>query len=70
MSPIGHLARGSCLIGLTALLAGCVLAPPPEGYYDRGHDRYYHDHAWHDCRDRGGDRGYGRDRDDRDEHCR
>jgi hypothetical protein len=25
---------------------------PREGYYDRDHDRYYHDHAWHPCRDR------------------
>ncbi|HJS92036.1 MAG TPA: hypothetical protein VJ738_18860 [Steroidobacteraceae bacterium] len=23
-----------------------------EGYYDRDHDRYYHDHSWHQCRDR------------------
>jgi hypothetical protein len=75
MSAIGHFARASCLVSLMALLAGCIVAPP-DGYYDRGHDRYYHDRAWHDCRDRGGGRGYGddrRDRDDhgdRDEHCR
>jgi hypothetical protein len=60
MSVIQYIARGSCLISLAVLLAGCVLAPR-EGYYDRHHHRYYHDHSWHQCRDR----------DDRDDsHCR
>ena len=64
MSAIRFIARGSCLISLVALLAGCVIAPdhdhdrgrregyynaPREGYYDRDHHRYYHDHAWHEC---------------------
>lgn len=51
MSAIRFIARGSCLISLLAFLAGCVIAPagPHEGYYDRGHHRYYHDHTWHDC---------------------
>jgi len=35
------------------------VVPPHEGYYDRPHHRWYHDHAWHDCGDR-----------DRDDHCR
>jgi hypothetical protein len=64
MSVIGYIVRGSCLISLIAVLAGCVIAPGPrEGYYDQPHHRYYHDRAWHDCDDR-------RDRDDRDDRCR
>lgn len=74
MSAIKNLARGSCLISLAALLAGCIIAPdhdhdrgqrdgyynaPREGYYDREHHRYYHDRGWHDCHDR----------DDRDDYC-
>lgn len=59
MSTIGLIARSSCLVSLTALLAGCVIAPR-DGYHDRQHDRYDRDHRWHDCRDRG-------DRDDRDD---
>ena len=51
MSAIRFIARGSCLITLVTLLAGCVIAPagPREGYYDRAHHRYWHDHGWHDC---------------------
>ena len=56
MSVIRLIARGSCLISLVAFLAGCVIAPghgprdgDRDGYYDRGHHRYYHDHSWHDC---------------------
>jgi hypothetical protein len=54
MSAIRFVARGSCLITLIALLAGCVIAPGPrggyhEGYYDRAHHRYWHDNGWHDC---------------------
>jgi len=46
-------------------VSGCVLEPN-EGYYDRDHQRYYHDHGWVAC-DRDGDdcRRYrgGHDRD-------
>jgi hypothetical protein len=45
------------LYALTSVLAGCVVAEPREGYYDHGHARYYHNHAWVVC-------GRG------DEHCR
>ncbi|HET9109114.1 MAG TPA: hypothetical protein VFN79_18200 [Steroidobacteraceae bacterium] len=61
MTAIRYIARGSCLLSLAALLAGCVLAPPGD-YSDRPHDRYYHDRSWHDCHGR----RYGDDRDDRD----
>lgn len=62
MSVIRLIARGSCLISLVAILAGCVVVPdhPREGYYDRPHHRYYHHRSWHDCRDR----------DEDDEYCR
>lgn len=56
MSALRYIARGSCLIALIALLAGCIIAPPPgggyhEGYYDRDHHRWWHNHGWQDCGD-------------------
>jgi hypothetical protein len=65
MSAIRHIVRGSCLVGLVAVLAGCVIAPPGD-YSDRPHDRYHNDRSWHDCRDH----RYGDDRDDGDDGCR
>ena len=47
------------------MLSGCVVdrehtvreePVPSEGYYDREHHRWYHEHAWMVC-------------DDRDPHC-
>jgi len=49
MHNIHRIIRGGLLLGLAALVAGCVVAPYREGYYDRDHHRYWHDHAWHDC---------------------
>jgi len=49
-------ARG-CLLGLIVFVSACVVAVPREGFYDRDHHRYYHEHEWHDCGDR-------------DDHCR
>lgn len=61
MSAIRYIARGSCLIGLIVMLAGCIVGPPPggyhEGYYDRAHHRWWHNHGWQQC-------GYN------DSHCR
>jgi hypothetical protein len=40
------------LLGLLAIMSGCVIGPRDgyhEGYYDRGHHRYYHEHTWHNC---------------------
>lgn len=62
------LAKASVLMGLMSLLSltsGCVVATHDdgrregyrEGYYDREHNRWYHEHTWHDCSDH-------------DEHCR
>jgi hypothetical protein len=41
---------GSIFVGLALLAAGCVVAPA-EGYYDRDHHRYYHEHVWVACGD-------------------
>jgi len=45
------------LYALTSLVSGCVVTEHREGYWDRDHHRWWHDHAWVDC-------GPG------DEHCR
>jgi len=42
---------------LTSLVSGCVVTERREGYWDRDHHRWWHNHAWVDC-------GPG------DEHCR
>jgi hypothetical protein len=67
MSATSSIARLGCLMSLITLLASCVWVPRDhggyrddggsheqyrEGYYDRDHHRYYHDHQWHQCRDR------------------
>lgn len=63
MQDTRSIARLSCGLSLIGLLASCVWVPrndggyrdrsyPREGYYDRDHHRYYHDHEWHQCRDR------------------
>jgi hypothetical protein len=58
MSNIQRILRGGILLGLIALSSACVVAGPGhEGYYDRDHNRYYHENSWHDCGDH-------------DEHCR
>jgi hypothetical protein len=38
------------LLATTLLASGCVVEPR-EGFYDRDHHRWYHEHAWHDCVD-------------------
>jgi hypothetical protein len=59
MTNIQRILRGGMLLGLIALSSACVVAGPGyhEGYYDRDHNRYYHENAWHDCGER-------------DDHCR
>jgi hypothetical protein len=62
--------RGGILLSLIAASTACVVAEPRdgyrehegreayrEGYYDREHHRYYHEHGWRDCGEH-------------DEHCR
>jgi len=48
------IAKASVLLALVAatLLSGCVVATHDnyhEGYWDREHSRYYHNHGWVDC---------------------
>jgi len=43
-----RLVMGSFVLALLMSATGCVIAPR-EGYYDRGHHRYYHEHQWHEC---------------------
>lgn len=47
---------GLTLLASTLLAAGCVVEPR-EGFYDRDHHRWYHEHQWRDCGEH-------------DEHCR
>ena len=47
-----NVSKFSLLLGiyvLTSLFAGCVVAEPHEGYYDRDHARWWHNHAWVTC---------------------
>ena len=58
-SALGALVLG----GFMVCLSGCVVHETDravvhdggyaqgykEGYYDREHNRYWHDQAWHDC---------------------
>ena len=50
MKNLKRVVIGSIFLGLAALSAGCVVAPA-EGYYDRDHHRYWHEHVWVTCRD-------------------
>jgi hypothetical protein len=45
----GALIKGSFMLGMFAMAAGCVVAEPREGYWDHDHHRWYHEHAWVDC---------------------
>jgi hypothetical protein len=59
MTDKKRVVPSSLLLGLIGLsLSGCVVEPR-EGYYDRDHHRYYHEHRWRECGDR-----------DWDDHCR
>ena len=52
MTTLRILGRAFLLMfGMTFFLNGCVVEPR-EGYYDRDHHRYYHEHHWRDCGER------------------
>jgi hypothetical protein len=55
MNKSKTIIKGSLLLGLIMFASACVVAPN-EGYYDRDHHRYYHEHNWHEC-------------DEHDRHC-
>ncbi|MGH8226531.1 MAG: hypothetical protein ACRET2_17225 [Steroidobacteraceae bacterium] len=44
-----RIAVAGLMLGSLLVTSGCVIAPQHEGYYDRAHHRYYHDHHWHRC---------------------
>jgi hypothetical protein len=49
MKNIRRIAQFGFLLGLLSLTTGCIVAGPREGYWDRDHARYYHNHGWHEC---------------------
>ena len=61
MAGIRTILSHTFLVGLVALSSGCVIHEHDrsdaaaheegyrEGYFDREHNRYYHENAWHDC---------------------
>ena len=51
MTNTKRIVKSSIILELIVIVCGCVVVPH-EGYYDRDHHRYYHDHAWHECVDR------------------
>lgn len=57
MKKVQRIGQFGVLLGLLTLISGCIIAGPREGYYDRDHARYYHNHAWYGCGDH-------------DDHCR
>jgi hypothetical protein len=60
MKRLSSYTRTAIVVGLYVLgtlAAGCVVTEPREGYFDRDHARYWHNHSWADC-------GH------EDEHCR
>jgi len=48
MHTLKRIAGAGVVFALVTLASACVIAPR-EGYWDRDHHRYYHEHAWHDC---------------------
>lgn len=48
MNMFERIAKWSIALGLAAVVSACVVEPR-EGYWDHGHNRYYHEHHWHDC---------------------
>ena len=41
--------KGGLIFALAVIPSACIVAEPREGYWDRDHGRFYHEHAWHDC---------------------
>jgi hypothetical protein len=51
-----RIAQTGVVLALLMASSACVVEPR-NGYYDRDHHRYYHEHVWIDCSEH-------------DEHCR
>ena len=45
-----RVATAGFLLGLISMSTACMVETR-EGYWDRDHHRYWHDHGWHDCDD-------------------
>jgi hypothetical protein len=56
MQSTMRLLKCSFVIALIGTVWACG-REPDEGYFDRDHHRYYHEHAWRDCAEH-------------DDHCR
>ncbi len=52
MNKMETVIKGTILLVLTISSSACIVAEPREGYYDREHTRYYHEHKWHECGER------------------
>jgi len=48
MNSIKTLIQGVLAAGTVLLATGCIVEPRND-YYDHEHNRYYHEHAWHEC---------------------
>lgn len=56
MATMQRILSHTLVLGLVALSSACVVHDHRdreegyrEGYYDRDHNRYYHDREWHEC---------------------
>jgi hypothetical protein len=49
MKSMRRIAQFSFLLGLLTFTSACIVTEPREGYWDREHARYYHEHGWHAC---------------------
>ena len=58
MTTTRRILQCTLLTGVFALSSGCIVTEPHEGYYDRGHHRYYREHAWHECMEHEHDANY------------
>jgi hypothetical protein len=46
---VSNVGKGGLILALAFIASACIVAEPREGYWDRDHARFYHEHAWHDC---------------------
>ncbi len=43
-----RIVQAGIVLALVVVSSGCFVEPR-NGYYDRDHHRYYHEHVWHEC---------------------
>jgi len=50
MSGSARVVLSSCLLAFAMMfVSGCVVEAHPEGYWDRDHHRWWHNHTWVEC---------------------